>query len=151
MEWFGIVEILLGAALLLIIGGILALVMRRRSISTQGVVFDCGMRTCTSSKAKPWTMGMARYTMDEFMWYRVFSFTSAPALALQRRQIVVVGQRRVSEDEVLGLPFGDSIVRIANADDFIELSMTAPSVTGMMSWLEAASPAGLDNIDLAWC
>ncbi|MDR0837329.1 MAG: DUF2550 domain-containing protein [Propionibacteriaceae bacterium] len=151
MEWFDIVEILLGAALLLVVACFVALFRRRRAISTHGVVFDCGMRRCTVAKSASWTIGMARYTMDEFMWYRAFSLSSTPGLTLHRRQIHIVSQRRVSQDEVLGLPLGDSIVRIADGDDYVELSMNAQSVTGMMSWLEAASPAGLENIDLAWC
>ncbi|MDR0836860.1 MAG: DUF2550 domain-containing protein [Propionibacteriaceae bacterium] len=151
MEWFDILGILLGVALLLIVGCCVALFKRRRAISAQGVVFDCGMRHCTSAKTTSWTMGMARYSMDQFMWYRAFSFSSAPRLTLHRRSIHVTSQRRVSEDEVLGLPFGDSIVRLTDDDGYVELSMSAQSVTGMMSWLEAASPAGLENIDLAWC
>jgi hypothetical protein len=89
-------------------------------------------------------MGMARYQGDVFQWYRAFSLFPAPSAQLPRTAIHITGRRQVDDLEAMSL-FSDHVVVDLAANGALphrELSMTPDSLTGLLSWLEAAPPGG---------
>jgi len=145
MAWLeGVEWILVGVAAVIVVACV-ALFVRRRLLSSHGSVFDCSMRSWKSGAPSGWAMGMARYQGDMFQWYRAFSFLPAPSAQLPRETLRVAGQRRADDLEAMAL-FGDHvIVDVAPADGQPrrELAMSPESLTGLLSWLEAAPPGGV--------
>ena len=116
-----------------------ALFLRRRWLSAAGGVFDCGMRKL-SAGAGNWVMGIARYHGETLEWYRVFSLSFKPRVIFTRNCTVVTGSRPLDVIEAMSL-FDDHLCvecRLGEAE--FELSMTPESMTGFLSWLEAAPP-----------
>lgn len=141
MEWWqasaaGGVSVLLALLLPLV-----ALFLRRRWLSNQGGVFDCALRREPGS----WSTGVARYHGDELEWYRIFSLSMRPRVVLRRDLTRTIGRRQTTDSEAAVL-FND--VQILGVADRVqpghryELAMGGQSITGLMSWLEAAPPGG---------
>lgn len=118
-----------------------ALFLRRRWLSTNGGVFDCGMRQL-SKGANNWVMGIALYQNDALEWYRVFSLSFKPKVTFTRANTTFESHRPLDVIETMSL-FDDHLcVQVNQNGSVFELSMTYASMTGLMSWLEAAPPSG---------
>ena len=143
MDWLVAVEVIVG----IIIGACLLFLIwmfvRRRWLSSSGGVFDCALGM--QSRRVHWHLGMARYVGDQLHWYRIFSLDIQPRLVLERQHTTWLGQRRPSLEESMVLFTDHQVVQLAGVDRKgrpyeYELAMTPASVTGLMSWLEAAPP-----------
>lgn len=144
MEWLQVLELVAFAVLLLLVLPLAWLFSRRRWLSAQGGVFDCGLRLRDQVPGGGWSLGLARYQGNVLEWYRVFSFTFRPRLRLDRDQTSMVGRRDPDQVEALVLFADHQVVRLREAGDSgprdWELAMDRDLVTGLMSWLEAAPP-----------
>ena len=144
MDWLVVLEaVLVGLALLVLLAGI-GLFVRRRLLSGQGGVFDCGMRQISADQSADWTIGMARYHGESFQWFRAFSLRPSPSLELHRDQIHIKAQRPVDEAEALSVYSDDVAIMVQAEPGAIrcELAMSPASFMGLLSWLEAAPPGG---------
>lgn len=127
--------------LVIVFSMLTTLFFRRRWLSANGGVFDCGMRKL-SQGAGNWVMGIARYQSDTLEWYRVFSFSFKPKVTFTRENTTFVSHRPLDVMETMSL-FDDHLcVQVNQKGSDFELSMTYASMTGLMSWLEAAPPSG---------
>lgn len=146
MGWMATAEFGAVLLMLLFIAPILGLWARRRWLSSQGGVFDCALRLRSSGPGVGWATGLARYEGDVLQWFRIFSLSWRPHVELHRDQTVALGRRAPDPAEAIVLFGEDQIVRLqlsSDGDDRVqELAMTPQSVTGLMSWLEAAPPGG---------
>ncbi|MCL2315635.1 MAG: DUF2550 domain-containing protein [Actinomycetia bacterium] len=144
MGWLDGVEWVFAVVVVLAVLIAVSLFVRRRALSSRGGIFDCGMRLWKSGQPTSWTMGMARYSGEIFQWYRAFSLLPAPSAQLRREDIRVAGQRKVDDLEAMSLFNDHWVIDLEPEADSPrrELSMTRESLTGLLSWLEAAPPGG---------
>lgn len=89
-------------------------------------------------------LGTARYNEERFEWFRFYSFALRPRLSLRRAGIRVVGGRIPEASEAVALYADQRVVVVEeHSPDGVqewELAMNPDSLTGLLSWLEAAPP-----------
>ena|SRR5690348_13466595 len=135
VEWIG-----LGVTLLLCVLAVLFL--RREWISRNGTI-EVSLRLSTRVPGRGWSPGIARFSGDEMRWYRVFSFAIRPRRKLSRRQLVVQGRRAPDAPERLVLPADWIILRCTSQQMPVEIAMAETTLTGFLSWIEAAPPGAV--------
>lgn len=142
-EWFVGTEIVLAVVALLVLALVL-LALRRRWLSRQGGTFECSLRLRTSIPGAGWVLGVARYNEEDLEWFRFFSYSVGPRMIFVRNQVRVLDNREPDSIEAVSLYTGQRIVRIesttAGGTEVWDLAMSSESLTGMLSWLEAAPP-----------
>lgn len=141
MEWAIAVEVVLVAAFALVVIPILWLYLRRRWLSRQGGMFDCSLLV-----GRRWVIGVARYNGELLQWFRIFSLSFRPQVSYRRTATQALETRELTDAERDDLYPGMRVVRLEATLDFEgpdtwELAMPAESVTGLLSWLEAAPPS----------
>ena len=75
----------------------------------------------------------------------MFSFAIRPRRVLSRRGLVVEQRRLPEGRERLALPADWVILRCLTHQAPIEIAMASSTVTGFLSWLEAAPPGPLST------
>jgi hypothetical protein len=133
LQWIGIVVLLLLAALA-------ALFFRRAAITRGGGYIDVSLRLTTLVSGRGWSHGLARFAGDELRWYRVFSFSPRPRRVLRRRELAVKGRRQPDDVERLTMPADWVVVRCVDRRSSVEIAMARTTLTGFLSWIEAAPP-----------
>lgn len=115
--------------------------VRRELIVRGGGTIEASIRLSTLVTGRGWAFGYARFVGDEFRWYRMFSLALHPRRVLYRKGLAVAGRRDPEGPERLVLPSGWVVLlcRIAQGST-VEIAMPASTVTGFLSWLEAAPP-----------
>jgi hypothetical protein len=141
--WLGVLEIL-GLLLVLAVLLLLLLAARRRWLSRIGGTFECSLRLRTAVPGGGWALGVARYNDENLEWFRFFSYSHVPRQVFLRNDVNVLESREPDAAEAVALYVGQRIVRIETADGSsvktYELAMSSESLTGLLSWLEAAPP-----------
>jgi len=134
----------LDALVVIVVLGLLALgllALRRRLITRRGGTFDCSLRLHGDGPhGKGWVLGIGRYNGDELEWYRVFSYSTRPRRAFDRRALQVLDSREPTGVEVFSLLAGAVVVRCRDDAGPVELGMNPDSLTGFLSWTESAPP-----------
>jgi hypothetical protein len=150
-EWVYAVEII-GIILVLLVLILVGLAVRRRWVARQGGTFECSMRrvpgqaasAATQAPSTGWVLGVARYSGDYLEWFRFFSLAWWPKYRFLRSDVSIVEHREPTTEEAVALYADQEIVSVSigsgQAADRRELAMTPDSLTGMLSWLEAAPP-----------
>ena len=132
-------------AVLLCVGLLAALAARRRLLARDGGAFECSVRLRTTTPGAGWVLGVARYSEDQLEWYRFFSYSLRPRCRFVRRSVRVLETRPPDPVEAVALYAGQQVLvletRGARAES-AELAMSPDSLTGLLSWLEAAPPGG---------
>lgn len=142
-DWYigGELAILL---LVLLVLPVVLLAMRRRVLARQGGTFECSLRLGTDTPGSGWALGLARYNEERLEWFRFFSYSAGPRKIFVRQEITVVDNREPDPIEAGSLYVGQRIVQLRSTDDarpqVWELAMSGDSLTGLLSWLEAAPP-----------
>ena len=143
--WFVGAEIVLLVALLLILP-LVVLALRRRWLARQGGTFECSLRF-TRPRGSGWALGVARYNAENLEWFRFFSYSVRPRKTFVRNDVNVLESREPDPVEAVSLYAGQQIVRIETKTDESaetwELAMSGESLTGLLSWLEAAPPGAV--------
>ena len=143
--WLGIVEITVLVALCLVLP-LALLAGRRRWLARLGGTFECSLRLRTVSRTGGWSLGIGRYNQEILEWFRFFSFALRPRKSFVRRHVRVIDTREPSAAEAVELYADQRIVSIEVAGERPErcdLAMSPGSLTGLLSWLEAAPPGAL--------
>lgn len=139
----GVVE-LLGALVLLLALGLLLLGLRRRWLARQGGTFECSLRLHTTTPGSGWALGVGRYNEGRLEWFRFFSYAWRPRKSFPRREVRVLATRDPDSVEAVALYAEQRVVRFeiaeGNDPEQWELAMSPDSLTGLLSWLEAAPP-----------
>ncbi|HEX5597777.1 MAG TPA: DUF2550 domain-containing protein [Micromonosporaceae bacterium] len=133
LEWIGIGVLILLAALAL-------LFVRRALVVRAGGTIRLYLRVSTILQERGWSPGFARFTGDELRWYRMFSFAIRPKRVLSRHGLAVVQRRLPEGQERLFLPSDWVILRCTSHHAPVEIAMAQSTVTGFLSWIEAAPP-----------
>jgi hypothetical protein len=142
-SWLGIVEILLAVAIC--IAAILTLLAgRRRWLGRLGGTFECSLRLRTKTPGSGWVLGLARYNDEILEWFRFFSFALRPRKTFERQHLRVLDYRQPDPVEAVSLYADQRVVRIEVGEppdtEEWDLAMSPGSLTGLLSWLEAAPP-----------
>ena len=133
-----VVLVAIGAALLLSIAW---LWLRRRWLSRAGGTFACSLRRESSTPGSRWVLGVARYRASELQWFPSFSLSLWPSQRFHRTQVRAGEQRLASPAEAELLLYDEQrILALEGPPGGVELAMAAGSLTGLLSWLEAAPP-----------
>ncbi len=143
--WLVVVVVLLLVALLAA-AALAALPLRRRWLARDGGLFECSVRLKTGTPGAGWVLGMARYNAEVLEWFRFFSYSSRPRASFVRDDVRVLNNRDPDPVEAVALYAGQRVVELVEqgpgevAGRPWELAMAADSLTGFLSWLEAAPP-----------
>lgn len=143
MDWATVAEIVAVVVVLAVLIPLVWVVIRRRLLARHGGTFDCSLRTPTATPGTGWVLGVARYAGEYLEWYAAFGFSMKPRLRLERAWTVAVEQREPSALEAVALYEQRRIVLLEQRRtdrDPRELAMSEESLTGLLSWLEAAPP-----------
>ena len=141
--WLGVVE---GVALLilLVVLSLVMLAVRRRWLNRLGGTFDCSLRLNVTTPGAGWTLGVGRYNEGILEWFRFFSYALRPRKVFQRGEVRVLATRDPDPVEAVALNADNRILRVemldSDTDREWELAMSPESLTGLLSWLEAAPP-----------
>ncbi|HEX8508086.1 MAG TPA: DUF2550 domain-containing protein [Propionibacteriaceae bacterium] len=141
--WFVGAEIAVLVVLLLVLPVVL-LALRRRWLARQGGTFECSLRLRSTPNGGGWALGVARYNDENLEWFRFFSFSLSPRMTFVRASVNVLESREPDAVEAVSLYAGQRVVRIESSTterpQAYELAMSGESLTGLLSWLEAAPP-----------
>lgn len=136
-------EIVLLAVFLLVLP-LVVLALRRRWLARQGGTFECSLRLRTSTPGAGWALGVARYNDEHLEWFRFFSFSFRPRKSFLRDELNVLANREPDSVEAVSLYVGQRVVSVEARSEgdaqVCELAMSSESLTGLLSWLEAAPP-----------
>jgi hypothetical protein len=117
----------------------------RREVIARGGSIELSIRLSTYAEGRGWSPGIARFVGDEMHWYRVFSFAVRPRRVLNRQVFAVQHRRRPDALEQRALPGQMVVLRCVSRREPIEIAMAETTVTGFMSWLEAAPPGAASS------
>ncbi|GHJ59935.1 hypothetical protein NOK12_24530 [Nocardioides sp. OK12] len=129
-----------GVLLVLVLLYGLALVVRRRVIARDGGTFELSHRVRSDRAGRGWLLGIGRYSGEQLEWFRIFSLSPRPKRTWQRTDLTYE-RRRATEGPEQSSLFPDHVVIVCRSDaGDVELAMSASSLTGFQSWLEARPP-----------
>jgi hypothetical protein len=129
------------AVSLVIVLVFLAALFGRREVFARGRgTVELYFRLRQAARGHGWATGFARFRGDDLRWYRMFSLSTSPRRVLCRRELTVETRRSPSSDEAVLVP-ADWVVLCCKAEgEPVEIAMPRQTVTGFLSWLEAAAP-----------
>jgi hypothetical protein len=136
MDFLEAIGIALGTALVLLI----VLFVRRLLITRGGGTVEVSVRLYRRRRGRGWALGLARFSGDQLLWYRMFSLAPRPRRVLTRKDINVMSRRDPSGTERVALMDGSVVLECNTDRGPIELAMDNAALTGFLSWLEAAAP-----------
>jgi hypothetical protein len=113
-----------------------AFLLRRRFLLSGLGAVTMWLRPVRSPR---WSVGVAWYGGDMLLWYRGLSLAVRPHERLSRAEIEVESRRSPGRDD-LALPSDVVVLAIRTPEGPRELAMDSSTVTGFLSWLEAAPP-----------
>ncbi len=142
-DWLNTAVQILGICVLLIVVALLLLAVRQRWLNRLGGNFECSVRLRVTTPGAGWVLGVCRYGEGVLEWFRFFSYSPRPRLTFQRSELRVVETRDPDPVEAVALSSDQMVVRVeapGRPGQFWELAMSSESLTGLLSWLEAAPP-----------
>jgi hypothetical protein len=141
--WLGVVEVL-GVLAALFAISLLLLAGRRRWLNRLGGTFECSLRLRMRTPGAGWVLGVGRYSEGILEWFRYFSYSLRPRMVFPRRNVRVLETRMPDPVEAVALNADEKVLRLEmqdwHAETQWELAMSQESLTGLLSWLEAAPP-----------
>ena len=138
----GLAVVLVVAAL--VFAGVACLALRSRVIARHGGIIECGLRETPGAK---WRQGLAEFQRSQLCWHPAVSLRLRPQACFDRAGLAIARSRRPTDAEAAR--FGAEII-IAECEvrpagpsgpaDIrrIELAMSQPAFTGLLSWLESS-------------
>jgi hypothetical protein len=136
LEWIGV-------SLLILLAAVTVLVARRAVLARASGTIKLNVRVSTMLDGRGWSPGFGRFVGDELRWYRLFSFALRPKRVLSRAGLAVERRRLPEGQERLSMSAEWVILRCISHQAPIEIAMAKLTVTGFLSWLEAAPPGAV--------
>ncbi|MET8259878.1 DUF2550 domain-containing protein [Micromonospora sp. NPDC005553] len=132
-----------GIGVVVILGALLTLFVRRALVTRSGGIIRLSVRVSTMLDGRGWSPGFGRFAGDELRWYRMFSFAIRPKRVLSRKGLAVERRRLPEGQERFSMPADWVILRCTSHHAPVEIAMARSTVTGFLSWLEAAPPGAV--------
>ncbi|GLZ59056.1 DUF2550 domain-containing protein [Micromonospora sp. M51] len=132
-----------GIGVVVILGALLILFVRRALVTRSGGIIRLSVRVSTMLDGRGWSPGFGRFVGDELRWYRMFSFAIRPKRVLSRKGLAVERRRLPEGQERFSMPADWVILRCTSHHAPVEIAMARSTVTGFLSWLEAAPPGAV--------
>jgi hypothetical protein len=129
-------ELLVLAAVVVLVGLVVAFLLRRRFLLSGLGAVTMWLRPDGSPR---WSVGVAWYGGDSLLWYRALSLSVRPQQRLCRSGFRVERRRRAGSADV-SLPADVVVLCCSTAAGRQELAMEPSTVTGFLSWVESAPP-----------
>lgn len=146
--WWGVAE-LLGILVMLLAFSLVLLAVRRRYLARQGGTFECSLQLSTTVPGAGWVLGVGRYNGGSLEWFRFFSYSLRPRKSFPRREVRILQTRDAEAVEAVALYADQRIVTFEMVGETDpapwSLALSPDSLTGLLSWLEAAPP-GLSRL-----
>jgi hypothetical protein len=117
-----------------------AIFFRRRLLMVGGGTIRLQFRVSTMIPGRGWSTGLGQFAGDELRYHRMFSFAVRPKRTLDRDTLRILDRRSPEGPERLTMPAHWIILRCATSVGEVEIAMAESTVTGFLSWLEAAPP-----------
>ncbi|MDG4805912.1 DUF2550 domain-containing protein [Micromonospora sp. WMMD1120] len=133
----------IGIGVVVILAALLVLFVRRALVTRSGGIIRLSVRVTTVLDGRGWSPGFGRFAGDELRWYRMFSFAIRPKRVLSRKGLAVERRRLPEGQERLSMPADWVILRCTSHHAPVEIAMARSTVTGFLSWLEAAPPGAV--------
>jgi hypothetical protein len=124
---------------------VLILLFIRRQFISRGGTIEVSLRLSTYVAGRGWSPGIARFVGEELHWYRVFSFAPHPRRVFKRRSFVVERRRWPDSAEERSLPGQTVVLSCRSEREPVEIAMAETTVSGFLSWLEAAPPGATSS------
>jgi hypothetical protein len=141
--WLGVVQVL-GVLVALMAMSLLMLTVRLLWLDRLGGTFACSLRLRIRTPGAGWVLGVGRYSEGILEWFRFFSYSLRPRMVFPRRNVRVLETRMPDPVEAVALNADEKVLRLemhdGRAESEWELAMSEDSLTGLLSWLEAAPP-----------
>jgi hypothetical protein len=131
-----VTTVLIALLVTLVVVLVVAFLLRRRFLLSGLGAVTMWLRPVRSPR---WSVGVAWYGGDMLLWYRGLSLAVRPHERLSRAEIEVESRRNPGRDD-LALPSDVVVLTIKTPEGPRELAMDSSTVTGFLSWLEAAPP-----------
>jgi Protein of unknown function (DUF2550) len=128
--------------LVLIAGTLLISVLavrRLRRLRPGGI--DVALRCSPNDTGRGWHQGLGRYRGDNFAWFRLSSLRSGPDRVFPREQLQILERRGPTVPESYAVPSESIVLRCRTGVEELEMAMRQDTLTGFLSWLEAAPPS----------
>lgn len=136
LEWIGI-------GVLVLLAAVAVLFIRRAVVVRAGGTIRLNLRVSTVLDGRGWSPGFGRFAGNELRCYRMFSFAIRPKWVLCRQGLAVERRRQPEGQERLSMPGDWVILRCTSHHAPVEIAMARSTVTGFLSWLEAAPPGAV--------
>ncbi|WP_327646112.1 DUF2550 domain-containing protein [Micromonospora zamorensis] len=133
----------IGIGVVVILLALFVLFVRRALVTRSGGIIRLSVRVSTMLDGRGWSPGFGRFADDELRWYRMFSFAIRPKRVLSRKGLAVERRRLPEGQERLSMPADWVILRCTSHHAPVEIAMARSTVTGFLSWLEAAPPGAV--------
>ncbi|MET8279465.1 DUF2550 domain-containing protein [Micromonospora sp. NPDC005174] len=133
----------IGIGVAVILVALLVLFVRRAVVTRSGGIIRLSVRVTTVLDGRGWSPGFGRFAGEELRWYRMFSFALRPKRVLSRKDLAVERRRLPEGQERLSMPADWVILRCTSHHAPVEIAMARSTVTGFLSWLEAAPPGAV--------
>lgn len=160
MTTTAVAEVVVGVCVVVVLLAlpIVFVVLRVRWLTRMGGSFECSLLLDRSDAGAGWAFGVARYVGEDLEWFRYYAVALRPGLRVSRQEGQVIAVREPDLLEAVALYGGHRIVELQAGTEpdapTWDLAMSAESVTGFLSWLEAAPPGqgprSLHSPDSAW-
>jgi hypothetical protein len=131
---------------------LLIFLLRQTILRRRGASVQCALRLGVGSSTHHWHAGVARYTGEDFEWFRSLSLSYQPQHTFVRRSIEIGARRYPRGAETWAVPHGaaiidcDVITRQGVHLD-VELAMSEAATTGLLAWIESSAPGAHSHPD----
>jgi len=136
-----ILELVVVAALLVVLGTLGLGVSRLRTLSGRVGSFVCGARPA-EPPGRAVVAGIAQYGAGRLDWWRSWSLAPRPTRSWQRSEMVVTGRVPLANPGRPDL----YLVRCTHRGVDFELTMSPDAYAGLTSWLESAPPSAISRV-----
>lgn len=134
-----LVELVVAACLVLVVGSLAFVWLRRRHIAQGRTLMLGAMRTSAEPR---WRLGLIRLRGDRFEWFSVVGPRLGPERSWLRHDLDLGAPQRLTE-VVAGLP---DAVAVTTGRHEVELALTPSTYTAVRAWHESSPPGFNVNV-----
>lgn len=130
-------EIMLALAVIVVLLGLGAMVLRTRTLARDGNLAVMAVRY----PGQAWRTGMVRYRHDRLEWFSFRSITTSPRRTWARGDFFLGSRAALEDSDRPSALSGDAVsVDVRCGEESFTIAMAPGDYTAMRSWSESAPP-----------